>query len=174
MSAEIRVPEQNHANPELANPELTNHEHNTVAYVETVLRDLGIHTSRPTETSLIGTLHGVRPGPIIALRSELDALPVQEETGLPFASTVPGVIHGCGHDAHMAMLLGTAEVRRLRKRGARVLPAARRRDGDDGLPYPNHHPKVDIVEEAMLDGVRVEVQLVLDALARPRAPVLRG
>lgn len=57
---------------------------------------------------IIGRLGGASPGPRIALRAEMDALPCSEETGLPFASTVPGRMHACGHDAHMAIVLGTA------------------------------------------------------------------
>ncbi len=99
-----------------ANPELSNQEHQTAAFIEERLQELGIETSRPTDTSVVGQLSGTRPGPppggikCIALRADIDALPVQEETGEPFASTVPGVMHACGHDAHAAMLLGTAKV----------------------------------------------------------------
>lgn len=57
---------------------------------------------------IIGRLAGTRPGPRIALRAEMDALPCSEETGLAFASAVPGRMHACGHDAHMAIVLGTA------------------------------------------------------------------
>lgn len=97
-----------------AHPELSNQEVQTSAYVEQTLRDLGIETSRPTPTSVLGVIHGNAVVPdgrtprCLALRADMDALPVQEETGLEFASQVPGVMHACGHDAHTAMLLGTA------------------------------------------------------------------
>lgn len=91
------------------NPELSFKEVNTSRYVEGVLRRLGnIEVLRPTATSVVGILRGARPGKTVAFRADMDALPVQEETGLPFASAVPGVSHACGHDAHTAMLLGTA------------------------------------------------------------------
>jgi amidohydrolase len=61
-----------------------------------------------TTTSVVGVLRGARPGPSYLLRADMDALPVQEDTGLPFASEVPGAMHACGHDTHMAMLLGAA------------------------------------------------------------------
>lgn len=91
------------------NPELSFKETNTADYVEQILKKLGnIEVSRPTPTSVIGILKGGKPGKTVAFRADMDALPVQEETGLSFASTVKGVSHACGHDAHTAMLLGTA------------------------------------------------------------------
>lgn len=91
------------------NPELSYKEKNTADYVEQILKKLGnIEVSRPTPTSVLGILKGSKPGKTVAFRADMDALPVQEETGLSFASTVKGVSHACGHDAHTAMLLGTA------------------------------------------------------------------
>lgn len=90
-------------------PELTFKETNTSNYVAEILKSFGnIEVIRPTKTSVIGILRGAHPGRTVAFRADLDALPVPEETGLPFASTVKGVSHACGHDAHTAMLLGTA------------------------------------------------------------------
>lgn len=91
------------------NPELSFKENNTSDYVEQILKNLGnIETMRPTPTSVIGILKGGKPGKTVAFRADMDALPVEEETGLSFASSVKGVSHACGHDAHTAMLLGTA------------------------------------------------------------------
>lgn len=91
------------------NPELSFKENNTADYVEGILKNLGnIETMRPTPTSVIGILKGGKPGKTVAFRADMDALPVEEETGLSFASSVKGVSHACGHDAHTAMLLGTA------------------------------------------------------------------
>ncbi|WP_018023595.1 M20 metallopeptidase family protein [Corynebacterium ulceribovis] len=102
-------------------PELSFQEHKTAAFIEQTLQSFGIETFRPTETSVVGTLRGdLGDGPIIGFRADIDALPITEETGLPFASMVPGVMHACGHDAHTAMLLGAAKVlasRRHRLRG---------------------------------------------------------
>lgn len=97
---------QIHANPELSFKEVETS--NLVA--ETLSRFPGIEISRPTPTSVIGILRGGGPGKTIALRADMDALPITEETGLEFASRNPGVMHACGHDAHTAMLLGTAAV----------------------------------------------------------------
>lgn len=92
-------------------PELSFQEKNTVAYVDSLLKSFGnIQLTHPTPTSVLGILKGTKPGKTVAFRADMDALPVQEETGLPFASVVPGVSHACGHDAHTAILLGTAEV----------------------------------------------------------------
>lgn len=99
-----------------AHPELSFEEHETSAYIESRLHEMGIETTRPTPTSVLGVIEGTAAAPegravnCIALRADIDALPLQEETGEPFASTVDGVMHACGHDAHTAMLLGTAKV----------------------------------------------------------------
>lgn len=91
------------------NPEVSFEEANTSDYVAGVLDSFeNIEVIRPTDTSVLGILEGARPGRTVAFRADMDALPVQEETGLSFASQVPGVMHACGHDTHTAMLLGTA------------------------------------------------------------------
>lgn len=90
-------------------PELTFNEVNTSNYVADLLKSFGnIEIVRPTKTSVLGILRGGHPGRTVAFRADLDALPVPEETSLPFTSKVEGVSHACGHDAHTAMLLGTA------------------------------------------------------------------
>lgn len=91
------------------NPELSFNETNTSAYVETILKSFGnITVTRPTATSVLGVLKGGKPGKTVAFRADMDALPIQEETGLPYSSVVKNRSHACGHDAHTAMLLGTA------------------------------------------------------------------
>src|SRR6476661_10895330 len=67
-------------------------------------------TTGTTTSSVVGLLRGARPGPTYLLRGDMDALPVHEDTGLDFASEVPGVMHACGHDTHVAMLLGAARL----------------------------------------------------------------
>lgn len=92
-------------------PELSFEEKNTSAYVDSILKSFGnIEVLRPTETSVLGILRGRLPGKTVAFRADMDALPVQEETGLPYASVVSGVSHACGHDVHTAILLGTASI----------------------------------------------------------------
>lgn len=90
-------------------PELSFHEHATAQFVQERLAALGgLEVDSPTPTSVVARLNGGRNGRTLALRADMDALPVQEETELEFASTVPGVMHACGHDGHTAMLLATA------------------------------------------------------------------
>jgi amidohydrolase len=100
-------------------PELGNSEVRTAKIVANALRALGIEVREGIgKTGVVGVLKGGKPGPVIALRADMDALPVTEEVNLPFKSTVKstfngqtvGVMHACGHDAHTAMLLGAAEV----------------------------------------------------------------
>ncbi len=91
-------------------PELGNREFRTAAFIEDHLRRLGIETRRVTETAVVGTLTGGRPGRCAALRADMDALPLTEATGCAFASENPGVMHACGHDVHMAAVLGAARL----------------------------------------------------------------
>ena len=92
-------------------PEVGFQEHKTSAYIEDYLRREGLEvTSKIAGTGVVGLLRGGAPGPTLMIRSDIDALPLTETTGLPFASEHPGVMHACGHDAHMAMLLGAATV----------------------------------------------------------------
>ena len=92
-------------------PEVSNREQRTAALVAAHLRDLGLEvTTGFARHGVIGVLNGAQPGPVVALRADMDALPVSEASGLPFASVNDGVMHACGHDAHTAMLMGAAEV----------------------------------------------------------------
>jgi amidohydrolase len=96
-------------------PELSFQETETARYVEDVLQSFGsLLITRPTPTSVVARLIGSEPGPILALRADMDALPIQEENDLPYASDRPGVMHACGHDGHTAMLLGVAKLLTLR------------------------------------------------------------
>ncbi|MDO9709592.1 M20 metallopeptidase family protein [Paracraurococcus lichenis] len=96
-----------------AHPELGFEEVRTSGIVAAELARLGIaHRTGIGRTGVVGTIEGARPGPTLAIRADMDALPIQEETGLPFASTVPGKMHACGHDIHTTTLLGVAEVLR--------------------------------------------------------------
>ncbi|MBO1004494.1 amidohydrolase [Pseudogracilibacillus auburnensis] len=93
-------------------PELSFKEYKTAEYISDQLNELGnIEVSHPTKTSVMGRLKGGKgSGKTIAIRADIDALPIKEETNLPFASKVDGVMHACGHDGHAAILLGTAKV----------------------------------------------------------------
>jgi amidohydrolase len=92
-------------------PELCFQEKQTAAFVAAYLKKLGLEvTTAIAGTGIKAILHGGRPGPAVGLRSDMDALPIEESTGLPFASRHPGRMHACGHDAHMANLLATAKL----------------------------------------------------------------
>ena len=98
-------------------PELAYAERNTAKRVADVLEPLGFEVrTGVAQTGVVATLRGGRPGPALALRADMDALPIQEETAFDFASENDGVMHACGHDAHTASLLGTASIlHRLRE-----------------------------------------------------------
>jgi hippurate hydrolase len=129
-------------------PELGLNLPRTQAAVLEAIDGLGLDVQTGTSTtSVVGTLRGARPGPTILLRGDMDALPMPEETGLPFASEVQGRMHACGHDAHTAMLVGAARL------------LARYRDeiagnvlfmfqpGEEGFHGARH-----MIEEGLLDG----------------------
>lgn len=92
-------------------PELSFHEDKTAYYIEETLRSFGqLVVSRPTATSVMARLIGEKPGKVLAIRADIDALPIEESTGLPYVSANPGVMHACGHDGHTAIVLGVAKV----------------------------------------------------------------
>jgi amidohydrolase len=100
-------------------PELSNREFKTAAYVEKYLKSLGLQvTTGVARTGVVGVLKTGKPGPVVALRADMDGLPVLEQNDLPYRSIQRGlfngnevpVMHACGHDTHMAMLMGAAKV----------------------------------------------------------------
>ena len=101
------------------NPELSNREDQTAAYIADYLRKLGMKVQTGVaHTGVVGILEGGKPGPVVGLRADIDALPVTERTDVPFKSTKTtsylgsevGVMHACGHDTHIAMLMGAAKI----------------------------------------------------------------
>jgi len=104
----IEIRRDIHAHPELAFEEVR-----TAGVVARELTRLGIpHQTGVAKTGVVGLIEGGRRGPVLAIRADMDALPIEEQTGLPFASTVPGLMHACGHDIHTTTLLGVAAVLR--------------------------------------------------------------
>lgn len=91
-------------------PELGNREYRTAERVEACLNGWGIPARRLLDTAVVARLEGGRPGPVAALRADMDALPLIEATGAEFASENPGVMHACGHDVHLAAALGAARL----------------------------------------------------------------
>jgi amidohydrolase len=101
------------------NPELSNREFNTSAKIAEILRGMGLEPRTGiAHTGVVAIIEGGLPGPLVAIRTDIDGLPVVEQTGLSFASTARseyngqdvGVMHACGHDAHMSMVLGAAKI----------------------------------------------------------------
>ncbi len=101
------------------NPELSNRENQTGAFIAQYLKSLGLEVQYPVaKTGVVGLLKTGKPGPVVALRADMDALPITERNDLSFASAVKtnfggqetGVMHACGHDAHMAMLMAVAKI----------------------------------------------------------------
>ncbi len=140
-----------------AHPELSNREEKTGRLVAERLRALGIEVRYPVaRTGVVGVLRGGRPGGVVALRADMDALPIEEKTGAAYRSQSPGVMHACGHDAHTAMLLGTAEVLaglRARLPGTVVFlfqPA------EEGAPEGEEGGAPLMVREGALDQPKVE------------------
>ncbi|CAM4157972.1 amidohydrolase [Cytophagaceae bacterium 50C-KIRBA] len=94
-----------------SHPELSFHEFETQVYVEKQLHELGIPTQRIANTGVIAIIEGKNPAKkVIALRADMDALPIQETNDIPYKSQNPGVMHACGHDVHTSSLLGTARI----------------------------------------------------------------
>jgi amidohydrolase len=140
-----------------AHPELSNHEERTGHLVAERLRDLGLEVRYPVaKTGVVAILRGGRPGRVVALRADIDALPIEEANDLPFRSQTKGVMHACGHDAHTAILLGAAEVLaglRARLPGTVVFlfqPA------EEGAPAGEEGGAPLMVQEGALDDPKVE------------------
>jgi amidohydrolase len=146
-------------------PELGNREFRTSKIVADHLRSLGLEVrTGVAHTGIVGVLRGGRPGPVVALRSDMDALPVTEETDLPFKSTVKaeyngrevGVMHACGHDAHMAMLMGAAQVLSGMKADIPGTIVFVFQPAEEGAPGDEEGGAELMVKEGALDNPRVE------------------
>ena len=129
-------------------PELGNREFKTAEKIERFLRGLGIETERLLGTAVAGRLRGGLPGPAAALRADMDALPLDEETNAAFASETPGVMHACGHDVHTAAALGAAKLLSARREslpGSVVFLFQPDEEGSGGAKR--------MIEAGVLDGV---------------------
>ncbi len=142
-------------------PELSNREFRTAALVADHLRRLGLDVRTGiAHTGVIGTLVGGQPGPVIALRADMDALPVTEQVDLPFASKVRaeydgaevGVMHACGHDAHVAILMGAAEVLAARREFIKGTIQFFFQPAEEGAPAGEKGGAKLMIEEGVLDG----------------------
>src|SRR5688572_20827817 len=157
------------------NPELGNREFRTAKLIDEKLRELGIETrTGVAHTGVVGILRGGKPGRVVALRADMDALPVTEEVKVPFASKVRttyndqevGVMHACGHDAHVAILLGVAEV----LAGMRAdLPGTVKflfQPAEEGAPRGEEGGAELMVKEGVLDNPKPEAVFGLHVTSR--------
>ncbi|MGZ4568627.1 MAG: M20 metallopeptidase family protein [Blastococcus sp.] len=137
-------------------PEIGLHLPRTQAMVLEAFAELPVEvTTGKTTSSVVGVLRGERPGPTYLLRGDMDGLPVHEDSGLPFASEVPGRMHACGHDTHVAMLLGAARLlseRRDELAGQVVFMVQPGEEGFHGARYMLDEGLLDIVPEAPVAG----------------------
>jgi amidohydrolase len=127
---------------------------------------LEVRTGQKT-TSVVATLQGARPGHTMLLRADMDALPLTEDTGLAFASEVDGAMHACGHDAHVAMLLGAARILAARRASLAGRVVFMFQPGEEGY----HGARV-MIEEGLLETTKPDAAFGLHAGARLPAGVI--
>lgn len=146
-------------------PELGNREINTAKLVADHLTKLGIEVRTGiAKTGVVGILKGGQPGPVIGLRADMDALPVTERTDVPFKSTVKaeyngqtvGVMHACGHDSHVAMLLGTATVLAGMKDKIKGTVVFIFQPAEEGPPAGETGGAPDMVKEGVMDNPKID------------------
>lgn len=148
------------------NPELSNREFKTSAKVAEHLKSLGIEVQTGiAHTGVVGILKGGKPGPVIALRADMDALPVTERNNLPFASKEKaifngqetGVMHACGHDAHVAILMSVAEILSKNKNDLKGTIKFIFQPAEEGAPAGEKGGAGLMVEEGVLENPNVDV-----------------
>jgi amidohydrolase len=147
-------------------PELSNREFKTAAKVAEHLKTLGIEVQTGVaHTGVVGILKGGKPGPVIALRADMDALPVTERNSLPFESKEKamfngqetGVMHACGHDAHVAILMGVAEILSKNKSDLKGTIKFIFQPAEEGPPAGEQGGAGLMVEEGVLENPKVDV-----------------
>ncbi len=146
------------------NPELSNREFKTAAYVAAHLKSLGIEVQENVaKTGVVGTLKGGKPGPTIGLRADMDALPVKERVDLPWASKAKGmyldeevpVMHACGHDTHVSILMGVAEVLSQVKKDLRGTVKFIFQPAEEGAPPGEEGGAALMVKEGVIENMDV-------------------
>jgi amidohydrolase len=148
------------------NPELGNREFKTAEKIAVHLRSLGIEVQTGVaKTGVVGILKGGKPGPVVALRADMDALPVTERVNIPFASRAMGeyngqqvgVMHACGHDSHIAMLMGTAEILASIKSELKGTVKFIFQPAEEGPPEGEEGGAALMVKEGILENPKVDV-----------------
>lgn len=146
-------------------PELSNREVKTAEYIAKHLKALGLEVQTGiAKTGVVAILRGGKPGPVVALRADMDALPVQERVDLPFKSTVTAdylgqtvpVMHACGHDTHVAMLMGTAEVLVSMKKEVPGTVKFIFQPAEEGPPGTEEGGAPLMVKEGVMDNPKVD------------------
>jgi amidohydrolase len=147
-------------------PELSNREFKTAEKVAGHLKNLGLEVQTGiAHTGVVGLLKGGRPGPVVALRADIDALPVTERVDVPFASKVRaeyngqdvGVMHACGHDAHIAILMGVAEILSSMKNDLKGSIKFIFQPAEEGAPQGEEGGAELMVAEGVLENPKVDV-----------------
>ena len=146
------------------NPELSNREFNTQKKVAAHLKQLGIETRLLAKTGVVGVLKGGKPGPVVALRADMDALPVTERNTLAFKSNATGeyngqkvgVMHACGHDSHIAMLMGAAEVLSKMKNELPGTVVFLFQPAEEGAPGTEEGGAPLMIKEGAMDNPKVD------------------
>ena len=147
------------------NPELSNRETNTGKFIADHLKSLGIEVQYPVaKTGVVGLLKSPKPGPVIALRADIDALPVTERNSLPFASKVKttfngqetGVMHACGHDSHIAIMMAVAEILSKNKNELRGTIKFIFQPAEEGAPVGEEGGASLMVKEGVLENPKVD------------------
>jgi len=147
------------------NPELSNREYKTGAFVADYLKSIGLEVKYPVaKTGVVAILKGGKPGPVIALRADMDALPLIEKVDLPFKSVVTdtfnnqavGVMHACGHDSHTAMLMGAATVLSKMKKDIQGTVVFLFQPAEEGAPQGEEAGAPLMVKEGVLEDPKVE------------------
>ena len=156
-------------------PELGNREFRTQELIVNRLKSLGIEVRTPiAHTGVVGILHGAKAGKVVALRADMDALPVVEQVDVPFKSTVRttyngqdvGVMHACGHDAHVAILLGVAEVLASMKNDLAGTVVFLFQPAEEGAPEGEEGGAALMVKEGALDNPKVDAVFGLHVTSR--------
>jgi len=134
------------------NPELGNREVETARLIASKLEPLGFEVrTGVAKTGVVAVLRGGQPGPAVAVRADMDALPVQEATGLPFKSLNPGLMHACGHDVHSSVVLGTAMVLHALKPSLKGTVTFLFQPSEEGAPQGEEGGADLMVREGALD-----------------------
>jgi len=135
------------------NPELGRQEYKTQALILAELQKLGIEAKPIADTGVVGIIRGGKPGKTVAFRADMDALPIQEETALPYRSQNSGVMHACGHDAHVTVLLGAARLLARHKEELSGNIKLFFQPDEEGQGGANRMIQANCMEEPPVDGV---------------------